>query len=408
MCPLFHIWCCADRYPGAKGTWARLETFGPWTVDTGKLNAAARTMTPPQPFYGRLEQLRIALFARKADAALVIGPHDQFYLTGFTGQDGAAMVTRKAVWLLTDGRFKEQARKEAPWARTVIRKVGLAQAAGQLAGRLRIGKILVQPEVMTLEEAAGLQKHLPKSARLIRASGVIRKMRVTKDSAEIDRIRAAIRVGEEAFEVLRRRVRPGMTESQVAATVEYEMRRRGASGPAFATIAAVDANAALPHYRAGEVRVPKNGLLLVDWGARLDEYCGDLTRVLLIGRIPARIRRLYQAVLDAQLTAIAAIRPGIPCRQVDLAARRVLDRAGLGRYFVHGVGHGLGLEVHEPPRLAATSKDRLEPGMVVTVEPGVYLPGQAGIRIEDDVVVTGTGCQLLSRLPKRIEWATIR
>jgi Xaa-Pro aminopeptidase len=365
-------------------------------------------MTPPQPFYGRLEQLRIALFARKADAALVIGPHDQFYLTGFTGQDGAAMVTRKAVWLLTDGRFKEQARKEAPWARTVIRKVGLAQAAGQLAGRLRIGKILVQPEVMTLEEAAGLQKHLPKSARLIRASGVIRKMRVTKDSAEIDRIRAAIRVGEEAFEVLRRRVRPGMTESQVAATVEYEMRRRGASGPAFATIAAVDANAALPHYRAGEVRVPKNGLLLVDWGARLDEYCGDLTRVLLIGRIPARIRRLYQAVLDAQLTAIAAIRPGIPCRQVDLAARRVLDRAGLGRYFVHGVGHGLGLEVHEPPRLAATSKDRLEPGMVVTVEPGVYLPGQAGIRIEDDVVVTGTGCQLLSRLPKRIEWATIR
>lgn len=360
-----------------------------------------------EPIHARLERLRTVLSGRKADAVLVTHPHDQFYLTGFAGEDGAVMVTRKAVWLLTDGRFKEQARREAPWAKTLIRKVGLAQAAGQLVGRLRIGKILVQPEAMTLDMAATLRKHLPKSARLIRAGGLIRKMRATKDPSEIDRIRAAIRVGEEAFEVLRRQVRPGMTEAQVAALIEYQMRRRGAGGPSFPTIAAVDANAALPHYRAGSVRVPTNGLLLVDWGARLDGYCGDLTRVLLIGRIPARIKRLYQAVLDAQGAAIAAIRPGIPCRQVDRTARRVLDRAGLGRYFVHGVGHGLGLEVHEAPRLAATSQECLEPGMVVTVEPGVYLPGVAGVRIEDDVVVTRTGCEVLSRLPKHVEWARV-
>ena len=139
----------------------------------------------------------------------------------------------------------------------------------------------------------------------------------------------------------------------------------------------MDGNAALPHYQPGDVVVPQNGLLLVDWGARLGEYCGDLTRVLLIGRIRPRIRQLYQTVLDAQLTAIAAIRPNIPCREVDLAARRVLDKAGLGKYFVHGLGHGLGVEVHEGPRLASSSQDTLEPGMVVTVEPGVYLPGVA-------------------------------
>jgi Xaa-Pro aminopeptidase len=228
-----------------------------------------------------------------------------------------------------------------------------------------------------------------------------------KGPEEIESIEAAIRIGEQAFEVLRRKVRPGMTESEVAGLIEYEMKRRGASGPCFPTIAAVDGNAALPHARPGQAVVPKNGLLLVDWGARVGEYCGDLTRVLLIGKIRPRIRQMYQAVLDAQLTAIAAIRPNISCREVDRAARRALDKAGLGKYFVHSLGHGLGVEVHEGPRLAASNRDILKPGMVVTVEPGVYLPGVAGIRIEDDVVVTETGCRVLSRLDKGLEWAMV-
>jgi Xaa-Pro aminopeptidase len=378
MGPDIQVFCWTDPGvlpAGSRQGWASGQEIG---MAVARSRVTAKKQILPDPFAKRLQALRDTLRQRETDAALITGPHDQFYLTGFTGEDGAVMVTRKTVWLITDGRFKEQARREATWVRTVIRKVGLAQAVGQLAGRLRIGRILVQPEVMTLDMAAGLRKHLPQSARLIRAGGVIRKMRSTKDPAEIDRIRAAIRVGEEAFEVLRRRIRPGMTESQVAALLEYEMRRRGASGPSFPTIAAVDANAALPHYRAGGVRVPGNGLLLVDWGARLDGYCGDLTRVLLIGRIPARIKRLYQAVLDAQQAAIAAIRPGIPCRQVDRTARRVLDRAGLGRYFVHGVGHGLGLEVHESPRLAATSTECLEPGMGRNRRAGRVPAGRGG------------------------------
>jgi Xaa-Pro aminopeptidase len=407
-------------------------------MTAARAKKTACNTTLPGPFAGRLKAVRTELRERSADAALITSPHDQFYLTGFTGEDGAVLVTGRAAWLLTDGRFKEQARREAPWAKVSIRKVGLAEAAGKLAGKLMRGahpmqgiagklvrsarptrlesrpraavpqgRLLVQPEVMTLEMASGLRKHLPKSTRLVRARALVGKMRLSKDRTEIDKIRAAIRVGEKAFEVLRRKVRPGMTESEVAALIEYEMHRRGASGPCFPTIAAVDANAALPHYRPAEIRVPKNGLLLVDWGAMVDGYCGDLTRVLLIGTIRPRIRKLYQAVLDAQLTGIAAIRPGVPCREVDLAARKVLDKVGLGKYFAHGLGHGLGLEVHEGPRLSAASRDRLEPGMVVTVEPGVYLPGVAGIRIEDDVVVTETGCEVLSRLPKQLEWAMV-
>lgn len=376
-------------------------------MTAAKSNVTARTMVPPGPYADRLHQLRQTLEARKADAIFISSPHDQFYLTGFTGDDGAVLVTRRAVWLLTDGRFQAQAEREAPWARALIRKVGLAQATGQLAVRLRISRLLVQPEIMTLDMAAALKKALPKSVAIVRVGGVVRQMRLIKGPEEIERIEAAIRVGEQAFEVLRRKVRPGMTESEVAGLVEYEMKKRGASGPCFPTIAAVDGNAALPHAQPGQTLVPRNGLLLVDWGARLGEYCGDLTRVLLIGRIRPRIRQLYQAVLDAQLTAIAAVRPNIPCREVDLAARRVLDKAGLGGYFVHGLGHGLGVEVHEGPRLARSSQDTLKPGMVVTVEPGVYLPGVAGIRIEDDVVVTETGCRVLSRLDKALAWAMV-
>jgi Xaa-Pro aminopeptidase len=364
-------------------------------------------MTPPVPYGDRVAAVRFKIGANGAGAALITDPHDQFYLTGFTGEDGAVLVTRRAVWLLTDGRFTEQAEREAPWARALVRKVGLAKATGDLARKLRIDKMIIQPEIITLEMASALRKHLPKGAKLIRSGGVVRKLRVTKDLDEVGAIREAIRVGEEAFKVLRRRVRPGMSEVEVAGLLEYEMRKRGATGASFPTIAAVNANAALPHYRPGQTVVPKNGLLLIDWGARLGEYCGDLTRVLLLGRIRPRIRQLYQAVLDAQLTAIEAIRPGTPCRRVDLAARRVLDQADLAPYFVHGLGHGLGLEVHEAPRLSASSKDVLEPGMVVTVEPGVYLPGEAGIRIEDDVVVTETGCEVLSRLDKSLEWAML-
>ena len=194
-------------------------------MTAAKSKVTACKMVPPGPYADRLLQLRQTLRAHKADAIFISGPHDQFYLTGFTGEDGAVLVTQRAVWLLTDGRFKEQAEREAPWAKALIRKVGLAQATGQLAAKLRVNRLLVQPEIMTLDMAAALKKALPKSVTIVRAGGVIRQMRLIKGSEEIERIEAAIRVGEQAFEVLRRKVRPGMTESEVAGLIEYEMKK---------------------------------------------------------------------------------------------------------------------------------------------------------------------------------------
>ncbi len=247
------------------------------------------------PYAARLAALRTDLRHRKADAALITDPHDQYYLTGFSGEDGAVLITARQVYLLTDGRFAEQATRQAPWAKAVVRKTSLDKATGQLAAKLRIQKLLLQSEVVVLAAAASLRKQLSKTTKVLRAAGVVRKLRITKSPDEVDAIRDAIRVTEQAFTVLRRRIKPGMIESEVAALIEYEMKKRGASGPCFPTIAAVDANAAMPHYQPGNVRVPKNGLVLVDWGARLNGYCGDLTRVLLIGRIRPRVRQLYQA-----------------------------------------------------------------------------------------------------------------
>lgn len=372
-----------------------------------KSKATVRKTKPPGPFAQRVANLQQTLLDRKVDGAIISNPYDQFYLSGFTGEDGAVLITPRQVWLVTDGRFTEQALRQAPWAKVLIRKGNLARAAGELAGTLHIQSLLVQPESVTLEMAGALRKHLPKFTKVVRGYGVVRDMRRIKDSGEVEAIVAAIRISEEALAILRRRIRPGMTESDVAALIEYEMKKRGASGPCFPTIAAVDANAALPHYQPGTIRVPKNGLVLIDWGARLGEYCGDLTRVLLLGKVAQRTAKLYRAVLDAQLAGIAAIAPGVRASDVDRAARAVLEKAGLAKHFVHGLGHGLGIEVHEGPRVSASSADILVPGMVVTVEPGVYLPGETGIRIEDDVLVTETGHRVLSRLKKDLAWASI-
>ena len=259
-----------------------------------KSRASGRKVDPPRPFVDRLHALRTEIRRQHADAALISDPHDQYYLTGFTGEDGAVLVTRRQVWLLTDGRFTEQAR-ESPWARAFIRKVSLAKATGRLATRLHVKTLLVQPEVMTLQAASEPRKHLPKAAKIVRAGGVVRKMRLTKSPDEVDAIRAAIRVGEEAFEVLRRRIKPGMTEAEVAALVEYEMRKRGEvvrrSRPLLPWMAMPCCPTTSRATSAHRKRTCPGRL-----GARLNGYCGDLTRVLLIGRIRPRVRQLYQAV----------------------------------------------------------------------------------------------------------------
>jgi Xaa-Pro aminopeptidase len=233
------------------------------------------------------------------------------------------------------------------------------------------------------------------------------KQRAVKSPDEIKAIRAALAIQQQAFVDLRDVLKPGETERQIAASLEFLMRSAGADGPSFPTIVAADANASLPHAVPGDRKLKAGGSVLIDFGARAHGYCSDLTRVVGLGSMPAKIKEIYKVVLEAQLAAIAAIKPGAKLRDIDAAARDVIVKAGYGPQFGHSTGHGIGLDIHEQPTLAARSEGSLEPGHVVTVEPGIYLPGVGGVRIEDDVLVTDKGHTVLSDLPKSLESAII-
>jgi len=351
---------------------------------------------------GRLEALRSRIHRKSLDGYLVTGPHDQFHLTGFDGEDGAALILPRRVCLVTDGRFAEAAARQAPWARAVVRTVPLARAIGDLLTRSRLKRVGFEPADMSVALHREIRRACP-GVRLVPLPDAVRDLRICKDAAEVAAIERAIRVAEKAFGRVLRRVRPGMTERQLAGELEHEMVRQGADGPAFPTIVAEGPNASLPHARPGQRVLRPGSAVLIDWGARVGHYCSDLTRVVFVRKIPPRIGRMYALVRAAQESAIAAIRPGQAMKAVDAEARRRLRQGGMERRFTHGLGHGLGLQVHEAPSLSARSTGSLKPGMVVTVEPGVYVPGVGGVRIEDDVLVTQEGCRVLSRLSSRAE-----
>jgi Xaa-Pro aminopeptidase len=328
-------------------------------------------------------------------------------LTGFDGEDGAALVTRRAVYLITDGRFEELAARTAGWARAVIRTGPIGPEIARIMRRHRIQRLGFQPEHLTVEAFGSLRKAV-KPARLVAAPGIAAELRLTKDSTEVTTIRRAVRVAEEAFKAVTARIRLGMTERELAADLEHEMIVRGASKASFPIIVAEGANSSLPHATPGNRRFRDGSAVLIDWGATVGHYRSDLTRVVFVNRIPPRFRDMYAHVLEAQEKAVRAVRPGARMGDVDAVARDSLSQAGLGDRFAHGLGHGIGLDIHEAPRLGRGVTDRLEPGMVVTVEPGVYFPGLGGVRIEDDVLVTERGRRVLSRLSRDIEAMVVR
>lgn len=254
---------------------------------------------------------------------------------------------------------------------------------------------------MTVGLRDQIAEKLPK-AEIIATSGLVEQLRLIKDKYEVARLRQAIRQAEDAFAVLRTKLRPEMTEKEAADELEHQCRLFGAKDAAFPTIVAVGPRAALPHATPSKRLIGESGFVLVDWGANEGLYRSDLTRVLVTGRILPKFERIYRVVLEAQTRAIAAIRPGVSAHDVDNVARSIIAKAGFGRRFRHGTGHGLGLLVHEAPRLAVKSQTVLKPGMVVTVEPGIYLPGWGGVRIEDDILVTRTGHEVLTHAPKRL------
>jgi Xaa-Pro aminopeptidase len=332
---------------------------------------------------------------------------DLRYLSGFTGSSAALAVTRRAARLFTDGRYTTQAAEEVQAARVQIISGSPAVAAVEwLAAQPGVESAGFDPAWTSVAELvrwkASLPAHLRRAFLTPLPAPLVEPLRWVKDEEELAVMQEAALLGCELFDHMLGFIRPGLTEIQVAAELEYQARLRGAEGMSFETIVASGVRSALPHGRATNARLPRRGFLTLDFGVILKGYCSDMTRTVYLGK-PRNIERgRYEAVLEAQEAGVAAVTAGASCGEVDEAARRVLRRAGLGEAFSHSTGHGVGLEIHESPRVGAGQKSRLLPGMVVTIEPGIYLAGQYGIRIEDMVAVTGTGGQVLTPAPKAL------
>jgi Xaa-Pro aminopeptidase len=375
---------------------------------------------------GRLSRLRTGLEENDLDSLLVTHLANIRYLCGFTGSTAALMVTDRGSILFTDGRYRTQAKEEVNSARIVIaRKSPEVAAAEWLAGRRRrsaraslvSGSVLsrsvtsrsvtpvsvgIEPESITAGMRDRLATVLKGKARLRSAPPLVERARMVKDAAEILRIRQGVELGASLFRIARKKIRPGVTEVEVAAAMEYEARCAGAEGMSFPTILASGGRSAIVHGRASGACIPRRGFVVCDFGVILAGYCSDRTRTVHVGRPSGEARRLFGAVLEAQEAAISAVRPGVTAAAVDGAARGVLRKRKLARYFTHSTGHGLGLQIHEAPRLAAGQTQKLEAGMVVTIEPGAYVPGKWGVRIEDVVLVTSSGCEVLTPTDKEL------
>jgi Xaa-Pro aminopeptidase len=323
------------------------------------------------------------------------------YLTGFTGSNAMAVVGRDVRRFVTDFRYVEQAaaqvegfdREQAP------PEFLDALSRGWPDGSLRLG---FEDDDVSVRRHGRLREVLPDRVELVPAGGRVEALRAVKDAEEVERIRAAAALVDEVYGTVRAQGLVGRSERDVALAIEDEMRRLGASGPSFPSIVASAERGALPHAGAADVRIPRDTLVTLDMGATLDGYCSDCTRTWATGEVPDDLAEAYDLVLRAQLAALDAVRPGPEGREVDAVARTMIADAGHGEHFGHGLGHGVGLEVHEAPRLARTAEGRLVAGNVVTVEPGVYLPGRGGVRIEDLVVVAQHGRTVLSGTTKEL------
>jgi Xaa-Pro aminopeptidase len=355
-------------------------------------------------FAARRDQLRRRLRKEEIPALLVTRFTNVTYLTGFTGDDSWLLVTPQGELLLSDFRYGTQLAEECPGLTVEMRPTGtsLGELTAALLPKLRISTLGVEGQSMSVATHAQLVEKAPAVA-LKATDGLVEELRAVKDAEEIAEIRLAVQQAERAFAVLRASLSPDQTERQLAHLLEHQIRQFGGAGCSFQPIVAVGDRAALPHYRASERRIGEAPFVLVDWGAQARLYKSDLTRVLVTARIPPKLEKLYGVVLKAQAAGIAAIRPGAIPEDVDAAARKVIADAGYGKQFGHGLGHGIGLDIHEQPRLAVKQKQPLKPGMVITVEPGIYVPGFGGVRIEDDVLVTRSGNEVLSRVPKEFD-----
>lgn len=380
-----------------------------------KENCERMAIAEPMTTYAtRVERLRERLGADNLDALLVTNPENRRYISGFTGHDsgadsaGALLVTPEAVTLITDGRYIEQAEHECPGLRLVKREGEFAPLAAKTLSEASVARVGIEAAHVTValrDDIEAALKELGEGAASITLTPtrrLVEPMRAVKDAAELAAIEHAVQITDETFEHLCGYLQPGMTERQIAQEIERFMRERGAEGLAFDSIVASGPNGALPHARPTERAIQLGEPITIDIGARYNGYCADLTRTVCLGAPGAEAQAIYDAVLAAQEACERGLKPGLNGQQADALARDALAARGHGEQFLHSTGHGLGLEIHENPRLGKFGADHtLEPGMAVTIEPGVYVAGWGGVRIEDTAVITTDGARVLSTSHKR-------
>jgi Xaa-Pro aminopeptidase len=352
-------------------------------------------------FDERRQTVASGLAEHKLDGLLVSWGPNLRYLSGFTGSNALLLLTAGKSILFTDPRYAIQAGQEST-CQVRISKGPLAADMVAAIGKMRLKRVGYEPAMMSCDAYQSLDAKMPAKTALVAVKGWIEELRTVKSPTEIARIRRSVETNSKAFEQGVARVKPGMKEQDLAAELEYRMRRLGAEKPSFETIVAGGERSALPHAQPTAARFKNGELIVVDMGALQEGYCSDMTRMLFLGTPNAMVKRTYKAVLEAQLAGIDAVRAGARTAAVDAAARKVLHGYGLDQAFVHSTGHGLGLEIHEPPRLGKRDKGRLKAGMAITIEPGVYIEGFGGIRIEDTVLVTDKGCEVLTPTSKEL------
>ena len=353
---------------------------------------------------GRKKKVAAAVKRAGAEALLVTNMADVRYLTGFSGSSAALIVRGSKVTMFTDGRYTTQAKAEVDGAEIqIVVDKSLSLAACEWVVEQGVTRCAFDIGVTTVSALEAWKAGLPAKLRksfFVPVSGLVASLREVKDEIEQDKMREAAALGCRLFDQVLEHIVPGATEMEVAMALEYMARLEGAESMSFESIVAGGERSALPHGKATTAKLPKRGFVVLDFGVVLGGYCSDMTRTVHMGPARKGEREAYEAVLDAQLAGLAAVKAGVTAGSVDAAARGALDRSGYAEWFTHSTGHGVGIEIHEAPRLGKNQEQKLKAGMIVTIEPGVYLPGQFGIRIEDTVLVTAEGCEILTPTTK--------
>jgi Xaa-Pro aminopeptidase len=349
----------------------------------------------------RLAKLRARILEKGLEALLISHPVNRRYVTGFTGTAGMALITEKDAVVVTDFRYVTQVKEQAPHFEVYCHDGNIFEGVADLCRQRGIEELAFEQDHLTYGEVGKLRKAMG-DKKTIPVSQMVEPLRVVKDAEEQDMIRKAAAMADRAFEQILEELRPGRTEREIALSLEIMMREMGADGSAFDMIVASGPRSALPHGVASDRVMEKGDLVTLDFGASYRGYCSDITRTVVLGSPNEKQREIYEVVRKAQQAAVDAVHPGVAGKSVDNVARERIKKHGYAEYFGHGTGHGLGLELHEAPRLSPRGEDILEPGMVVTVEPGIYLPDFGGVRIEDDVIVTESGCEVLTKSPKHL------